>query len=67
MDKNINLLPCPFCGSFEIKVMPRYNEITGSVYGYKVECSECYTNLFNENKYKAIKKWNTRKYKIIND
>ena len=55
------LKPCPFCGNTEIRVEPRYSEISGEIYFYKVTCfMGCYATVGNHDKHKAISKWNNR-------
>jgi len=73
-EENMDILPCPFCGSKNIDIVHRDVEPQGDPwYGEKKEtfvlCQECGCSLFDryfhegfENKAEAFKRWNTRNY-----
>ena len=58
------LLPCPFCGSTELDYnldTPTFNDDFDE-YNYWIECLECpcCMDLYSNNVYEIIEKWNTR-------
>lgn len=58
MNKENELLPCPFCGGKAVLI-----EKWEKVFGFFVECSECVTsNYYSTSKEEAVKAWNKRVY-----
>ena len=66
MDKEVKLLPCPFCGREAIirEIEPHkhyFCKIPDYEGGTFIECSNCTCMISAETKEKAIKVWNNRK------
>lgn len=61
MNKDLNLKPCPFCGSSRV-VYRNYDEYDGQyMQSHEIACLHCGARLNGKHKSDAINKWNTRK------
>lgn len=63
MDKLIDLLPCPFCGSTDVTMyasngVPQGDQLAGGT--RSVECNDCYASGPSEPSPRVGIAWNTR-------
>ena len=57
----IELKPCPFCGSEDIETGYDESRVKTKIYGHFVECQDCFgASGYCGTKEDAIKSWNTR-------